>query len=191
MSALSRIAVLGVALAAAAPISFTAEPEVVGVWAWHTDWQDAPPEIRAEPGQGIAATASALIASFCPDGTFRLATGVFWRHDHGISLGASDGIALYRGTWSRQAKALTVRYRLVSAELVADREHFDSERKEDAVVEPIVIGEVVAFPHHWWGWGDRDPITKVFPLLPQRDFQPTLDDRFVECGSETERLEVP
>lgn len=178
---------LAVALAASAETA--SERDVAGVWAWHDAWQDAPPEIRSEPGQRLAATASALIVNFCPDGEFRMATGVFWRYDAGISLGSSDGIAVYRGSWSRRGEALVVSYRLVSAELAADREGFNAESQIDVAIEPAMIEGLLAFPHRWW-WAAKSPVTTVYALRPQRAFTPGVQDTFVQCAKDAERSQA-
>jgi hypothetical protein len=46
-----------------------------------------------------------------------MATGVFYRGGGHITLGSSDGLALYEGTWASQLDGVTVTYRLVDTEI--------------------------------------------------------------------------
>ena len=92
-----------------------AAPSPVGLWAWHEPWESAPEEIVKESGPQW--TAPAVVIQLCPDGRFRMATGVFYRGGGRVSLGSSDGLALYEGRWSQSAGQITAQYRLVDAEI--------------------------------------------------------------------------
>jgi hypothetical protein len=92
-----------------------APPSPVGLWAWHEPWESAPEWLVQESGPQW--TAPAVVIRFCPDGRFRMATGVFYRGGGHVGLGSSDGLALYEGRWVQSADQITVRYRLADAEI--------------------------------------------------------------------------
>ncbi len=164
---------------AVASLGATPEPELLGIWAWNAKWEVAHKEL--ELGYAMA-TAPALIANFCPNGEFRMATGIFYRTDDSIELGSSDGIETYRGTWIRTQDEFVVRYRLASAELI-DSETFDREQRTEIVVEPAFIGDVLAFAHR--PRGVANPIAWVVALRSARDYEQHVRGRFVECADRT------
>lgn len=88
----------------------------VGLWTWHEPWESAPEWLIKESGVPQW-NAPAVVIQFCPDGRFRMATGVFYRGGGYVGLGPSDGLALYEGRWSQSADQITVQYRLVDAEI--------------------------------------------------------------------------
>jgi hypothetical protein len=102
--------------ALAAWASAADSPALLGLWIHHEDWNFAPAEIQEDnPG---AKWANAAMVNFCPDGVFRLATGVVNQSDGNRStgLGASDGLAIYHGRWRIQHDVIMVEYQLTSAE---------------------------------------------------------------------------
>lgn len=92
-------------------------PPLEGLWLHVSGWQLVPDGIY-EDGD-VHDYSNAAIMNLCPGGDLRVATGVVYRskRDPTLALGPSDGLAIYRGTWSANGRGLSVTYRLDSAEL--------------------------------------------------------------------------
>lgn len=161
-------------IAAEAALAGDAPAPVDGLWIHHADWQMAPAEIN-EDGN-IHKFANAAVLNFCPNGAFRMATGVIYQSTKSpdVQIGASDGLAIYRGTWVQTANGIAVEYQLVSAEF-ADLLHDPvAAAKRTATVE--MIGRKLGFPF-------TNIIGKVYPLsfIPAARYEKRVGDEFVEC----------
>ena len=91
-------------------------PCIEGLWIQHDEWRYAPKDI-SEDGD-VRKNADAAVMNFCAGGEFRLATGVIYQSKKSpvVMIGASDGLAIYRGTWRQAARRVSLTYRLVDAE---------------------------------------------------------------------------
>jgi hypothetical protein len=151
-----------------------AAPSPVGLWGWHEPWESAPEWIVKESGPQWSAPA--VVIQFCPDGRFRMATGVFYRGGGHVGLGSSDGLALYKGRWSQSADQITVQYRLVDAEI-----RFTG-------IEKIMATEITDRPelkgNHLFFTYRRPDNGRAVPMqfVDAASFPDTLDPRFVECS---------
>ena len=92
-----------------------------GLWIHHDGWQLGP----ANEDGDVHKWANAAIMNFCPRGEFRISTGVVYQDSKspGVQIGASDGLAIYRGRWRLDAGKILVEYKLTDAEfrdLLAD-----------------------------------------------------------------------
>jgi hypothetical protein len=149
-------------------------PSPAGLWAWHEPWESAPEEIVQDTGPQW--TAPALVVRFCPDGRFRMASGVFYRAGGRISLGSSDGLRLYEGRWSKSWGRITVQYRLADAEIrfTGMKEAMDRELTE----HPEIQGRNLLFTYRAPEGGREVPIRfEQAASLPDQ-----LEPRFVECS---------
>jgi hypothetical protein len=150
-----------------------ASPE--GLWAWNERWDSAPVEIVKEFGPQWTSPGIAL--RFCPDGRFRMATGVFYRRPAYVTLGSSDGLSLYEGKWSRDANGITVRYRLVDVEIRFAG--VENEMRKEIVEHPRVDGDSLLFTYHQPSTGRAYPFRfRRGNALPAK-----LSGRFVECSN--------
>jgi hypothetical protein len=144
------------------------------MWAWHEAWESAPPEIVKETGPQW--TAPGIAINFCPDGRFRMASGVFYRGSNRITLGSSDGLSLYEGTWSRDGAGVAVRYRLTEVEI-----QFTGVEKammREYVDHPVLQRNAMSFTYHQPASGREFPLKFVrAETLPEK-----LGERFVECS---------
>jgi hypothetical protein len=111
---------------ALAPLSLSAsEPDhIPGLWLHHDEWTVSRP--APDEQKNISKYASAAVLNFCTGGELRLATGVLYQstNSSAVVIGASDGLAIYRGRWSRAGGRIHVEYQLVDAEfadLLQDR----------------------------------------------------------------------
>jgi hypothetical protein len=86
-----------------------------GLWVWHEQWLSAPDWLVKESGPQW--NAPGIVLRFCPNGRFRMASGVFYRGGGHMTLGSSDGLALYEGSWVNRPDGVTVTYRLVDSEI--------------------------------------------------------------------------
>lgn len=110
---------LWVLTALAPTMSSAAEPGYIpGLWLHHDQWR-VMPRTSDDPGNTFK-NANAAVLNFCPGGELRLATGVMYQSTKSreVVIGASDGLAVYRGRWSRVDGVIRVEYQLVDAEFV-------------------------------------------------------------------------
>jgi hypothetical protein len=145
------------------------------MWAWNEPWQSAPDWLVKESGPQW--NAPGIVVRFCPDGRFRMATGVFYRGQGRVGLGSSDGLALYEGTWSAEKDHVTVRYRLVDVEI-----RFSGIEKvmaTELTEYPTISGNVLHFTYRRPDTGRAIPMSfKAASSLPDK-----LASRFVECSA--------
>jgi hypothetical protein len=119
-------------------------PRMAGLWIQHDAWKYWPQE-DDEDGD-VHKSATAAVMNFCADGAFGLATGVIYqsKKSPSVQIGASDGLAIYRGTWTTSAGRVSVNYRLVDAEF-ADL-MTDPVASAPHSAEFAVAAEKIAFP---------------------------------------------
>jgi hypothetical protein len=145
------------------------------MWEWNEPWQSAPDWIVKESGPQW--NAPGVVLRFCPDGRFRMATGVFYRDQGHFALGSSDGLALYEGRWSARENQITVRYRLADVEI-----RFSGMEKVMAAEfteHPTINGNVLHFTYRRPDTGYAVPMSfKSASSLPDQ-----LSARFVECSA--------
>jgi hypothetical protein len=163
-------------LALVAPASMAADPpaKILGLWLHHDAWELAPASVReTNPG---SKSASAAMINFCPRGELRLATGVVYQSDgsDGVGIGASDGLAIYRGRWSLKGDVIVVEYRLVSAEFGNLSNDPVASAKRNGELRPK--GRKLDFPF-------TTIRGKTWPLelTAARDYGKQLEDWHVEC----------
>lgn len=89
---------------------FGQEVAIQQLWLSYETWPDKP------TGEDEPWTTPGVVVAFCPDGQFRMASGLLYRAENGAGLGASDGIATFRGEWSGTLMDLTVSYALASGD---------------------------------------------------------------------------
>lgn len=151
-----------------------ASPSPVGLWAWHEPLESAPEWLVKESGPQW--NAPAVVIQFCPDGHFRMATGVFYRGGGHVGLGSSDGIALYEGRWSQSADQITVQYRLVDAEIRFTG--IERVMATEITDRPKLKGNNLLFTYRRPDNGRAVPMQFVDAAsLPDK-----LNPRFVECS---------
>lgn len=155
-----------------------------GLWIYHGEWEYAPKEIN-EDGD-IHKVANAAIINLCPNGGFRLATGVIYQSTKspGVQIGVSDGLAIYSGSWSRSSGGIRVEYRLVSAEFRNTLDDAVAAAKRAAVLVP---GDgKLTFPF-------TSISGKIYPLTftPAASYEKEVGDEFVECARKREPPPVP
>lgn len=145
-----------------------------GLWVWHEEWVSAPEEIVEEFGPQW--NASGALVRFCPDGRFRMATGILYRAGGTYGLGASDGLTLYDGRWLAVENGVEVRYKLTEAEI--QFRGYEQARAREIVERLAIGGSTLRFTYH------RPPDDRRFELLfesaataPER-----TTARFVECA---------
>jgi hypothetical protein len=145
------------------------------MWAWNEPWQSAPDWLIKESGPQW--NAAGIVLRFCPDGRFRMATGVLYRGQGHVGVGSSDGLALYEGTWSVEKDEITVRYRLVDVEI-----RFSGIEKimaTELTEHPTINGSVLHFTYHRPDTGRAIPMSfKAASSLADK-----LVQRFVECSA--------
>jgi hypothetical protein len=149
-------------------------PSPVGLWTWHEPWKSAPEWLVKESGPQW--NAPAVVIRLCPNGRFRMATGVFYRAGGNVALGSSDGLALYEGRWSQSANQIMVQYRLVDAEI-----RFTGIEKvmaTEITEHPELKGNNLLFTYRRPDDGRAIPMQLVDAAsLPDK-----LAPRFVECS---------
>jgi len=144
-------------------------PRLERLWVWHEAWEK-PPEAE------LSATAPGIVLQLCSDGAFKMASGVLYQNKTGASLGSSDGLRLYQGKWSQDASTVTLRYRLVDAEIRFTG--YEEVLKKEILVTTRLEGRMLRFPFQ------APEVGKVFNLR----FTPAekslhVSDRFVECST--------
>jgi len=150
-------------------LAVVSAPRLERLWVWHEAWEK-PPDVE------LSSTAPGIVLQLCSDGAFKMASGVLYRNRAGISLGSSDGLRLYKGRWSQNGSTVTLRYRLVEAEIRFTG--YEEVLKKEIVVTTRLEERVLRFPFQAPEGG------KVFNLR----FSPAeksvhLSDRFVECST--------
>jgi len=119
----------------------------------------------------------AIVANFCADGSFLLASGAMYKGKADMALGASDGLSIYRGTWQESEAGLEVRYRLVDYEIppVGDPAPLKREanglvtRDGDALTIPIVVFA-------------KELRYESLSFVASSAVNPTVVPRFAQCG---------
>jgi hypothetical protein len=148
-------------------------PSPAGLWVWHERWLSAPDWLVKESGPQW--NAPGIVLRFCPNGRFRMATGVFYRGGGQITLGSSDGLTLYEGIWASRSDGVVVTYRLVDAEI-----RFTGMEKAMATPlteRPRIIDGALLFTY-------RRPDGRAIPLrfVFAKSMDEKVASRFVECG---------
>jgi hypothetical protein len=165
------------ALVALVPTALSAgEPDYIpGLWIHHDEWTME----RALPDEqgNIRKHAGAAVLNFCPGGELRLATGVIYQSTKSpaVVIGASDGLAIYRGKWARVNGVVRVEYQLVDAEfadLLSDRVATERHSTE---LKPAKSGIAFSFV----GVSGESSTLNLSPAA--RYGKKVLDD-FVTCG---------
>jgi hypothetical protein len=146
---------------------------IQGTWVWHQSWESAPDEIVRESGPQWFA--SGALISVCPGGRFRMATGVLYRASGNITLGPSDGLRLYEGTWHSSGSGVEVRYKLVDAEIRFTG--YDEALKRELVARPELVGQRLTFLFQHPEGGGSVPMT--FDSAAGLNEEVAL--KFVEC----------
>lgn len=164
-------------LAALAPtMSFAATPDFIpGLWLQHGEWTLR----RGDPDDpdNVFKYADAAVLNFCPDGELRLATGVLNQSTRSsmVVIGASDGLAIYRGRWSRVNGVIRVEYQLVDAEfgdLLRDRVATQRHSTDLGLTRSRITLRFIGV--------SGTPSTLVFS--PAASYEKTVGDDFVTCG---------
>ena len=149
-------------------------PSPVGLWGWHEQWESAPPDIVKETGPQWAARG--IVLRFCPNGRFRMSTGVFYRWPWSIALGVSDGLTLFDGQWTQDAEGIVVRYRLVDAEIRWNG--YDQALKRELIERPTFQNDALRFTY-------TNPMTLKrwrFRFIHGERMEAPLAARFAECA---------
>src|SRR5262245_27910053 len=72
----------------------------VGLWGVEEKWGETPKELLEANGASPDVKPGVVI-NFCPDHQLRIAAGVLYGGGGRVALGSSDGLTLYKGTWSQ------------------------------------------------------------------------------------------
>jgi hypothetical protein len=149
-------------------------PPLQGLWIQHDEWQYAPKEVN-EDGD-VHKFASAVVMNFCPNGVFHMATGIIYQSTKSptVQIGASDGLAIYLGTWRETPPGIAVQYRLVDAEF-ADLLS-DSIASASHAAQPTWVNGRLVFPF-------TNVVGKVFALrlTPAARYEKRVVDEWVRC----------
>lgn len=161
---------------ALAPLTlFAGEPDPIpGLWLHHDEWT----VMKAAPDDAgnVFKYANAAVLNFCPGGELRLATGVINQstRSSAVVIGASDGLAIYRGRWSRVKGVIRVEYQLVDAEF-ADllRDRVATERH---TAELDIAKSRIRFP-----FVNVSGEPRSLEFSPAALYEKKVDDDFVTC----------
>jgi hypothetical protein len=154
------------------------EVAIQQLWLSYETWPDKP------TGEDEPWTTPGIVVAFCPDGQFRMASGLLYRAENGAGLGASDGIATFRGEWSGTLMDLTVSYALASAEIQPIGVNL-SDLKRKTTKPTVVSEEMLLFDYQRW----PNELSWQITLVPAALLAFRLDDRMVKC--ETSPLAAP
>jgi hypothetical protein len=151
-------------------------PSIAGLWIHHGDWEFAPKEIN-EDGD-VHTSANAAVINFCPNGEFRMATGVIYQSTNspGVAIGASDGLAIYSGRWSKEGDAARVEYRLVSAEIRRIPDDLNPSVVHAATLN--LVDGLLYFP-----FTTRSNTPWPLEFLSAARYEKIVEDEFVECSA--------
>jgi hypothetical protein len=167
---------LAALLAAFACVARADAPSVNGLWIHHGKWQFAHDEFN-ERGN-IHKNADAAVMNFCPNGVFRLATGVIYQSTRSprVVIGASDGLAIYSGKWWKDGDTVRVEYRLFSAEFEL---HRPGEREARPLLNgsPSFVGRRLQFV-----LTTRQGSTWKMEFQRASDYEKLVENDFVECS---------
>ena len=161
-----------VSVFALAACSRTSQPEMQVLWVSYAEW-DPPPQDPQEPW-----STPGIVAAFCRGGEFRMASGSLYRSaDGGAVLGSSDGIAVFRGHWSRTPAGLNVTYWVESAELLPPGQDIVG-KKHTIVARQAAGSQALVFSYYRWL---VEPGFIDIELVPAQSAPFVVADRFVEC----------
>jgi len=148
------------------------KPSMEQLWVSYSEWPDQP---KDEPW-----TTPGIVVAFCPGGDFRMASGLFYRGTTGAGLGASDGIAIFRGQWSGSLDHLNVTYWLESAEILPPDQNIVG-KKRTMVARHAPGSKAIVLTYYRWF---VEPSAIDIELTPAQSAPFVVSDRFVECGGE-------
>jgi hypothetical protein len=146
---------------------------VSGTWVYVEKWEATRADVV--PGQY---TSHAIVLRFCPDGLFTMLKCMLYRQRHeSTTIGADDGLEIYRGSWSSTAEGATVTYHLADAEITFTG--YEAARQQQNTASATLARDDLHMP-----------VVRLFPP-PAKEFSTTfqrkeklpapLKEKFVDC----------
>ena len=107
-----------------------------------------------------------------------MASGLFYRgSDGGAALGASDGIAIFRGHWSGSPDHLAITYWVESAEILPSDQQIVG-KKITTAARHVPWSHALVFSYFRWF---VEPALIDIEFTPARSASFEVSGRFVEC----------
>jgi hypothetical protein len=147
-----------------------------GLWIHHGEWAFAPKEFN-ENGD-IHQNADAAVINLCPQGEFKMATGVIYQSTKSpyVMIGASDGLAIYSGRWTRDGSSIRVEYRVVSVEFEIPRKGEERERRPLLTGTLGAVRDRLRFP-----FITRSGTIHTMDFIPAARYEKIVEPEFVQC----------
>lgn len=151
----------------------SSNPAMERLWVNSAEW----PERPTDPNEPW--TTPGIVVAFCPGGDFRMASGTFYGRESGsVALGASDGIAIFRGHWSGSLDHLSITYWVQSAEIVP-RDRNIIGKKTTTLARQVPGSNALVFSY--FRWFVEPPLIDI-EIKPASSAAFGVSDRFVECS---------
>lgn len=144
-----------------------------GLWIHHDEWV-----VGFRENGNIHKSAAAAVINLCPQGQFNMATGVIYQSTKSpyVMIGASDGLAIYTGRWTRDGSSIRVEYRVVSVEFEIPRKGEERERRPLLTGTLSPVRDRLRFP-----FITRLGKIHAMDLIPAARYEKLVEPEFVEC----------